>query len=106
MVNDEGGVRCAGDQDQSQCWSAYEVSHHLLRLDLLCQPVWPSVAGGHTTSVQEFVVGFDQGGIHWFVQVLAGTAVEALSLMIQERQVVLLLNLGMSTVSGFFFSML
>ena len=55
MINGECGARCAGDQDWSQCWSAYGVSHHSLRWDLLCWPVRPSVAGGHTASVHQLV---------------------------------------------------
>ena len=79
MVNCECGVRCAGDQDQSQCWSAYGVSHHSLRWDLLCWPVRPSVAGGHTASIHQLVGSFNESGVGWLVAVFVGAGVEASS---------------------------
>ena len=80
MVDGKCVVRLTGDQDWLQCWSAYGVSHHLLRWDLLCQPVRPSVADGHAASVHQFVHGFDEAGSSLFVAVFVRTGVVASSL--------------------------
>ena len=77
MVDGECVVMCAGDQDWSQCWSAYGVSHHLLRWDLLCWLEGPSVAGGHTTSIHQLVRGLDKSGSSLFVAVGMGTGAVA-----------------------------
>ena len=55
MIDGECGVRCAGDQDQSWCWSAYGVSHHSLRWDLLWWPVGLSVAVRHAACIHQLV---------------------------------------------------
>ena len=77
MVNGECVARCAGDQDRSWCWSAYGVSHHLLRWDLLCWLVRPSVAGRHTASVHQLVHGLNKSSSSLFVAVFVGTGVVA-----------------------------
>ena len=77
MVNGECVVRHAGDQDWSWHWSAYGVSHHLLRWDLLCQPEGPSVASRHTASVHQLVHGLDESGSSLFVAVGMGTSAVA-----------------------------
>ena len=80
MVNGEGVARCAGDQDWSQCWSAYGVSHHSLRWDLLYQPARLSVARGNTASIQQLVSGVYQSAVSLLVEVFARTGVEAVAL--------------------------
>ena len=80
MVNCQCVVRCAGDQDRSRHWSAYGVSHHSLRWDLLCWPVRPSVAGGDTASIQQLVGGIHQCGISRLVEAFVGTGAEAAAL--------------------------
>ena len=79
MVNGECVVRCAGDQDQSWHWLAYEVSYHLLRWDLLCQPEGPSVASGHTTSIHQLVHVLNDSGFSSFVAIGMGTSAVTLS---------------------------
>ena len=80
MVDGESVARRAGDQDRSRHWSAYGVSHHSLRWDLLCQPVRPSVACRNTTGIHELVGGFNQGATSLLVEVLAGAGAEAVAL--------------------------
>ena len=82
MINGECGARCAGDQDWSQCWSAYGVSHHSLRWDLLCQPEGSSVAGGHATHVHQLVHVLNDSGSSLLVAV--GMDVSAVTLSFDE----------------------
>ena len=77
MVNGECVARHAGDQDQSQHWSAYGVSHHSLRWGLLCRPARPSVAGRDTASIHQLVSGINESGISWLVEVFTRAGAEA-----------------------------
>ena len=82
MINGECGARHAGDQDWSQCWSAYGMSHHLLRWDLLCWLEGPSVAGRHAACIHELLHVLDDSGSSLLVAV--GTDASAVTLSFDE----------------------